>query len=116
MSLPLSILKGSAQMAVVAHFLLETRFCLKPIWLVTLRFCFLAMRLRFSSLALFSALIQLVLGWLALSTSIVVVSECLEKGRLASVSVDQLASLVAAADAATTAAALAVTVRIGSET
>lgn len=86
---------------------------MKVIWLMTLRFCFFAMRLRFSSLALFSALIQLVLGALVKSTSIAVSDD--EKGGLASFR-QSTGSLIAAAKAAATAATLVVTLRVGSET
>jgi hypothetical protein len=81
---------------------------------MTLRFCFFSMRLRFSSLALFSALIQLDLGALVKSRSMAVSDD--EKGGLASFSDSQTGSLIAAAKAAATAAALIVTLRVGSET
>ena len=86
---------------------------MKVIWLMTLRFCFFSMRLRFSSLALFSALIQLDLGALVKSISMAVSDD--EKGGLASFR-QSTGSLIAAAKAAATAAALIVTFRVGTET
>jgi hypothetical protein len=68
--------------AKASHFFPVRGVFLKVIWLMTLRFCFFSMRLRFSSLALFSALIQLVLGALVESRSMAVSDD--EKGGLAS--------------------------------